>query len=306
MQKEGQKAGKPKVLVVAHDAGGAEIVAAYVKKYENRKEFHVYVAGPAARIFYREHIPFKRAPTNKEAIARIVGACLDVQFVLLGTGWMTKIESDALAAAKQLGLKTLVYLESWVNYRERFGYPEIGWKNRLPDEIWLGDKYALVMAKKYFPKTHLRFVPNQYFANIVKRYRALKSRSVHHSKEILFLSDAHPVVEKVLDDLLACLPPRKEIYRLRIRFHPADDRKRFDAIIKRYHKLVNIEKSHEKDIVRDLLDARTVIGTETVAMVASVLVGIKTISIQSSGKRSSLPFLQIIHIRRVQDIVGLI
>lgn len=299
-----QKPGKPKVLVVAHDAGGAEIIAAYVKKHEDQKEFHVHVAGPAARIFRRENIVYKRAPVDKEGVVRLVRQCADFQFVLLGTGWMTNIESDTLAAAKQIGLKTAVYLESWVNYRERFGYPQPGWRKRLPDEIWLGDKYALAMAIKYFSKTRLRFVQNQYFANIVMRHRKLR-RTQSRASAILFLSDANPVVEKILDNLLASLSVHKETHSLFIRFHPADSRNRFDAIIKRYSKLVYVKKSGEKDIVRDFLRARVVVGTETAAMAASVLVGIKTISIQSSNKRY-LPFPQIIHIRRAQDVTSLI
>ena len=44
---------KKDVLVVAHDAGAAEIIAAYVKKKSATMHFHCYIAGPAKAIFKR-------------------------------------------------------------------------------------------------------------------------------------------------------------------------------------------------------------------------------------------------------------
>lgn len=296
---------KKKVLVITHDAGGSEIIAAYVKKHFFEKDFKVYTAGPGARIFRRERIPFKRVSLELQKITSILKKHNDAEFVLLGTGWMTKIESSALLEAKNVGLKTIVYLESWSGYRERFGYPEKKWQKNLPNEIWVGDKYALVMAKKYFAKTKIKFVHNQYFLSTVKRYRDL--RIAHKgSRGILFLSDVTTGVEAIFETILAFLTEKKNPPQLYVRFHPADNRARYDAIIKKYGKQIQIKKSTEKDIVRDLLRARVVIGTETVAMAVSSLSGIKTISITPQGKKPQLPFGEITHVRRAKDIACLI
>ncbi len=295
----------PKVLVIAHDAGAAEIIGAYVKKQSERFDFHCYVAGPARIIFRRLKISSRKISPDKKEITRIIRSHADVKFVLLGTGWMTRVEFDALIEAKNFGLKTVVYLESWVNYRERFGYPEKKWQKNLPDEIWVGDKYAFVMAKKYFPNTEIKFVTNQYFLAVVKQYRALRSL---HKKDrgILFLSDVAVGVESALETILVFLAEKKRPSSLLIRFHPADDRTRYDVLIKKYSEWVHIEKSTQKDIVRDLLRAKVVIGTETVAMVGAVLSGITTISIATIGKKPQLPFAEIIRIRRANDIANLI
>src|SRR3990167_3712864 len=58
MNSKSRKKNKPSVLVVTCDAGGAEVIAAYVKKHAHEKNFHSYVAGPAVRIFRRLELPF--------------------------------------------------------------------------------------------------------------------------------------------------------------------------------------------------------------------------------------------------------
>lgn len=297
---------KPQILVVAHDAGSAEIIAAHVKKHLPTTNFVVYVAGPALRIFRREQIAFHRIPTTVGAIVNIIKKNLHASSALLGTGWMTTIERDALREAKAFGLKTAVYLESWSNYRERFGYPHANWQKNLPDEIWLGDKPALLLAQKFFKHTTLRYVPNQYFVNIKNRYRRLK-HGASKSPDVLFLSDAVSGMEKVFEEFLLNLSAKPRPYHIRIRFHPADDRKRYDQIIAHMKDVADIKKSGGKDLVRDLSAVNAVVGTETVAMVGSVLVGKKTISITLLGdKKAKLPFPKIIRVRTARAAARLI
>jgi hypothetical protein len=298
---------KGRVLVITHDAGGSEIIAGYIRTHAKQYEFLSYVAGPAARIFRREQLPFETIADDLKHIRGVVAKHRDAAFVLLGTGWMTKIESRALAEAKKCGLKGVVYLESWVNYRERFGYPKSKWRKNLPDEIWVGDEYALHLARRCFaPHTRIRLVPNQYFVNVKRRFNAY-GRNAPRPDALLFLNDTVPEARVLFSDLLSVLSCEKDrsLYVL-LRFHPADNRSRYDKIIKRYRGQVRVEKSHENDIVRDLLRARLVIGTETVAMVPAALVGKKTINIVPSWKTSMLPFPQIIRMENIMEALRLI
>jgi len=294
-----------KILVIANDAGGAEIIAAYIKQHAHKNNFCAYLAGPAMRVFHREQILFKRLPADKKEIAKLLEKNMDAKFALLGTGWMTSIELDVLREFKRLGIKTVVYLESWNNYRERFGYPERGWRGNLPDEIWAGDEYSFVLAKKYFSKTLIRLIPNQYFVNIICRYKKEKVSSTS-PLSILFLSDPVAGMENLLEDILARVSETQKPSSLRIRFHPSDNRKRYDKIIQKYKGIMSVQKSREKDIVWDLLQSYVVIGNETVAMIAALLVEIKTISINITGKKSQLPFPKIIHVKNAKDAVRLI
>jgi len=71
------------------------------------------------------------------------------------------------------------FIDHWVNYRERFGYPLKNWKNNLPDEIWAGDKYAFLIAKKLFNKIlPIKLVKNPYFKEIKNKYYKTKKIKV--------------------------------------------------------------------------------------------------------------------------------
>ncbi len=296
---------KPPVLVIAHDAGGGEIIAAYVKKHKGKINFFSYVAGPAEKIFKREGLAYFSVPETRAGMKKLIGGLPSVSCLLVGTGWMTHIEKIALEEAKRSGLTTKVYLESWSGYRERFGFPTKGWKKNLPDEIWIGDKYALALAKKNFPKTNIRYIANEYFKNIRQRYNAKKNGGSSVSK-ILFLSNAAAGEEQVFQSLCEYVLQKKISPIIRIRFHPADNRSRYNQIITNFKGVVRIELSHEKDIVRDFLQARTVIGTETVAMAGAVMAGIRTISVAVPGKKFQLPFQKIIRVKKLDGKVGLI
>ena len=301
-----KKKDQPKVIVVAHDAGAGEIIGAYLKRQSDKLNIHAYVLGPAQKIFAREHIPHKPAPATRKGIVKLLKLHSDSGFLLAGSGWMTMIECTAVNEAKKIGLKSVVYLESWNNYRERFGYPSANWKENLPDEFWVGDKEALALAKKFFPKTPIKLKLNQYFINTTTRYKALRAKRKHHN-EILFLSDVSALSTKTLTGLLSVMAKstRKSL-TLTIRFHPADDRTRYDTLIKKYKDSVHITCSTQKDIARDLSQARLVIGTETVALVVAVLAGIKTVNILPAKVKSQLPFSKIIRVTNATQIANLI
>lgn len=273
------------VLVVAHDAGAAEVIAAYIRTQRSRTHFHVYAAGPALKIMRREHIAYYPIADNQEDIARIISKHTHVSFVLLGTGWMTHIESRALAEAKKRGLRTAVYLESWGDYRRRFGYPKPSWRKSLPHELWVGDHDAMRLAQKHFPRSMLRFVKNQYLAKIVSQVKKKKVKP----NRILVMSRPQKEMENIVSELV-----RGVSQPLWIRLHPADKPNRYQKIFKQFGS--RVKKSREKDIVKDLSSARVVVGTETVAMAISALAGIKTISILRPGQKPLLPQKNIIRV----------
>jgi hypothetical protein len=219
---------------------------------------------------------------------------------------MTKMEAWALHAAKQRGMKTACYLESWVNYRERFGYPEKTWKERLPIEIWVGDAYAQTLAEKLFPGSQrIRYVPNQYFKQIKLRAKEIRS-TVPRGKGILFLSDAVPGVERSLEKLLQYVAKELPEETVRVSFHPADPSDRYDAVIEKYADMVSVNKAKEKDIVRNLLSARLVVGAETVALVVSALLGMPTVCILSKKSQRKLPHPGILYVRNMKEAANLI
>jgi hypothetical protein len=139
--------------IVAHDAGGAEVLSSYVRR--TRSEFRFALQGPARAVFERKLGAYRNLS---------IGAALDESGRLLcGTSWQSDLELRAIAEAKARGVPSVAWLEHWVGYRERF--------NRagamvLPDELWVSDPIAAQLAQRHLPQVPVRLQDNPYFADI--------------------------------------------------------------------------------------------------------------------------------------------
>lgn len=281
-----------RVLVIAHDAGGAEVIAAYIASRKDASGYHGYVAGPAVAVFQRYGLPATPFHGERgellEALERV-----RPDMVLTGTGWMTTIEGDAIDVAHEKGVRVVSYLESWVNYRERFGYPTPGWKRHLPDELWVGDVPAKEMAERLFLGIPVRLVPNQYFRSIARSYRALRGPKKHRQTQFLFLSDAVPGVELLLDAVCQHIKEHAWSGTLLVRLHPADPKDRYTGLIARYPE-VRVRVQEGGTLEEALATVQLVLGAETVAMVASVLCRVPTLSLRITKGSLVLPFPEIV------------
>lgn len=289
---------RKKVLVVTHDAGGSEIIAAYVKKHRNRVDFHVYTNGPGARVFKRLCIPFRLIRDERSSIRQVIAKNRDCSLLLTSMpGWMTTIEQMALEEAKRSGMRRAAYLEDWQHYRQRLGYPNAAWKDSVPEELWAGDRVALRIARKQFAGlTLVKSVPNEYFKSVVDAYHAAKETGQAY---VLFLSSAWGK-GTVFADLVHFLASERSTVGVRIRFHPADKRGRYDAVIRKYKGRIHIERSTEKNIVDDLKGAKVVVGTRTVALVLSALCGVETFDIDDEGTRP--PFKHLTRTKNIRNV----
>ena len=66
----------------------------------------------------------------------------DFDEVLLGSSWQSNLEKYVINQCKKMQIKTIVFIDHWVNYIERFLY---NGKVSVPDEIWVSDEYAFNM-----------------------------------------------------------------------------------------------------------------------------------------------------------------
>lgn len=295
---------RPKVFAVCHDAGGAEIVSAYIRAHRMRYRFFVFAAGPAMKIFRRKRIA--AIFFEDQSFHDFFVAHPDVSFVLAGTG-ASGMEARAIVSARAHHIKTVAFLDHWVNYRERFHYPASDWEKHLPDEIWVGDRYGYQLAKQYFPRTIVRLVPNPYFQEVRTLYRRAVLRAPSHDA-ILFMSEPVPYgEERILATLLEFFATHAPRALFIIRFHPTESRSKHDALIRRYQRRLHIVKSRRAYIVDDLARAKLVIGMESVALVASVICRKKTASfIPDTTRPLRLPFPQIRLIRNIDEFAQLL
>ena len=72
----------------------------------------------------------------------VVDSC---DWILCGTSWESDLERKAIEYSRHSKKKSVVFLEHWVNYKERFILDNVEY---FPDELWVGDKYAEDLANE--------------------------------------------------------------------------------------------------------------------------------------------------------------
>lgn len=117
------------IAVVSHDAGGAEILASYIRRAG--LDCQLVLDGPAERVFERK-------------LGAFVGVDLGTalrhsDWVLCGSSYPANFELEAIKQAREQGKRSVVFLDHWINYRQRFERDDF---TVLPDEIWVGDADA--------------------------------------------------------------------------------------------------------------------------------------------------------------------
>jgi len=152
--------------IVCHDAGGAEIISSYILQESLVVRF--CLEGPAIKIFER-----KLGTIKRESLLEVIN---NSSSLLCGTSWESDLEWDSIKEANNQGKKVVSFLDHWVNYQERFVRNDI---ILLPDEIWVGDVYAKVIAKNCFPNLKIKLVENPYFSEITKILNKLWMQHIH-------------------------------------------------------------------------------------------------------------------------------
>ncbi|OGH72392.1 MAG: hypothetical protein A2921_04370 [Candidatus Magasanikbacteria bacterium RIFCSPLOWO2_01_FULL_43_20b] len=283
---------KSKFLVVCHDTGGAEIISAFVKLRKKKNDCICFISGPAVKIFRRKKIKISiiRPVIN---IERVLKKYQQMRLtVLTEVGWSTDLGIKTILAAKKKSIKTAAYLDHWVNYKERFGFPRSDWVNNLPDEIWVGDKAAYLLAKRTFPcKVVIRYIPNQYFREIEAEYD--KSVKIKPALNLLIVSE--PLGEAInsygqklpilfnefkwLEIILSNLARSNFKDKVILRLHPSEAMDKYDSILAKYVDKIRLEKSRNSSIMKDLIRVDTVIGATSMALVVAAICQKKVFSL---------------------------
>jgi hypothetical protein len=297
-----------KVALIAHDAGGAEILASYAI-FNKSKNFEFVLSGPAVKVFNRrfESLEIK---TFDEVI-------LNVDWCLCGTGWQSDFEWRAIEQARLKGKRIVVFLDHWINYPERFIRNGV---QMLPDEIWVGDEYAERIAINKFPGVNIRLVANPYWLEIKNQLAAIELDNKKYIKtkclNILYVCEntseharlrygdesyfgytEFDSIDYFLDNIASLT--NKEV-NIVIRPHPSDLQDKYEGILNTSSVKVTISK--EKNLINDIAGSDMVVGCESMAMVIGVLAAKKVISvIPNVNMRCRLPHQEIIHL---SDLLG--
>jgi len=295
------------VAIVSHDAGGAEILSSWLNRSHCLAS--VVVAGPAEAIFRRKCPQAEFLPLD-EAMAKSA-------WLLCGTGWQSSFERKAIARGRELGKKTVAFLDHWVNYRERFD--ESG-SSVLPDEIWVGDQDAERIARALFTETPVLLQQNPYLQDLLVEIEQLQvEKAISASKKVLY------VCENVVDharlqygderywgytDYDALLFFLKHISALgeaieavTIRPHPSEQAEKYHWVTKLNSLPIKI--GGKQTLLKEILEADIVVGIQSMAMVVGLLARKRVISsIPPGGHPCQLPQKNIEHMNNLVDNAG--
>jgi len=269
-----------RITVVCHDAGGAEILSSWILKTHHM--CNVVTAGPAVKIFDRKCISSEKLSLT-EAINKS-------DWVLCGTG-SSGFELQAIKLGRQQGKRTVAFLDHWCNYKERFQHDDGSFS--FPDEIWVGDKDALSIAKKDFPNIPIILHTNPYFEdlyNTISKTRPRKSST----KKISILYVCDPIQDFTLkyfgDKLFWGYTEESalkyffknitflnlEIGFIKIRPHPSEKPDKYLWAKALAPELVRF--GGDKTLIEEIIDADLVVGCDSMAMVVGLIAGKRVIS----------------------------
>jgi len=170
---------KKKILVVCHDAGGANQIINYL--IEKKIEYSYYTEGPATDIFFEQKARIKKF--KKSTIKKF-------DLIITGSGFNSDLEYKAIKYAKENKKLCITFLDHWTNYKVRFIR---NGKTYLPNQLFTFDSYSFFLAKKIFKKKLLiKKIKNYYLLNLNKRAKLFKNKS----RAILYSSSNYNAVYK--------------------------------------------------------------------------------------------------------------
>ncbi len=282
-----------RICVASHDAGGAEVVSSYVKR--NRLDCMYHLAGPAVDIFTK-----KLGPVISTSLEECLVEC---DLLLCSMGWSDH-EWHALAKAKEMDKRVIVFLDHWTGYKTRFIRNEI---MILPDEIWVGDTSAEIIAKEVFPNLSIKLVPNPYYADLKDEIDLLPSNddSENTGKKILYVCE--PTASKsdvskssgytdhdALRYFLKCISERKELIgSICLRPHPSEPQDKYAWALK--NEFMSIAIGGKNSLLEEISASDWVVGRSSMALVVGLIANKTVFScIPIGGVPCTLPFKEIL------------
>lgn len=290
------------VLLVAHDTGGAELIAAWARKHSLR-DYACVAEGPARRIF-------ASTPERRLDRAEALGRLAEFRTVLTGTSWGSDLEKIFIERGTALGIRTITYLDHWTDYRERFLSDG---RLVLPSEIWVADEHAEMIAVAAFPGQPVRKAGNCYLEEFAAQVKTLSLpvQARAGKKRVLFVSeplsaaaerkhgDRNYLGYTEFDALAGFLEHARqhwaqEVEAIRIRRHPKEAPGKFAAFVDAQSP-VPIVECGEAPLVDDCAWADWIVGCQSMAMVVALLAGKRVFSaIPRDGRPSAIPYAGIV------------
>jgi hypothetical protein len=262
--------------MVGHDLGAARHILAWAA--ESPRETIVMMEGPASALALSlgiQHGPFKPS---------LLANC---DWLLVGTGWQSHVEVNAIREAKILGLRVVAVLDHWVNYRERFS--SLG-DTHWPDIYVVTDAYAKVIASRIFGDDQVVQWPNSELTQLSKVLagRRIRQEGGGHlviAGEPVFrstqTSDGQPEGRLVRDAMrirCALALGGTVTEGLVLRLHPTEAKTKYATSVQAAALKLEV-KGPEEPVSQSLAKAGAVVGINSSLLFTAHSLGIPTYSL---------------------------
>jgi hypothetical protein len=275
---------KKKICLVAHDAGGAELISNWSLK---KKNIIFSIKGPAIRIFRNNIGTFKNYSFSR--------AVKLSSTVICGTG-NYEYEKKCMLISIRKKKNLIVWLDNWTNYRKRFYLKK---KIIIPNEVWVNDNYSRKKIKKII-KTKIVIKKNEYLENQkieIKKYKNKKKLNFLYLAGLIFdkkINNYSTIeiksIKNFFNKILKLKKKSKKHINVIIRIHPAENKKKFLLYFSSY----KFRISSTRKLITDLLWSSHVFGANTYAMYVAKNLGLKPIYCHDSKKNQFLNDIKMI------------
>ena len=303
-----------KIAAFCNDAAPSNNLLSIVKKYETEFTwyFFAYKNSPAFRIFQDAglHVRELHEKSNIEDLLKNIST----DIVIVGTSWQNRTHLEFIKKARELHTPSIALLEHWVNYRERFGYPQEGWQENIADFVTLNDEvgYAIAQELGFCNAIKLRF---EALLGDMQRYQTCKNEE---ENRVLFISEPTKKVAFTtfgdenfwgFNEFEVCEEICKNMDKfstscLTIRLHPSDEIQKYDYLLQKYPNLsIEIENPYEIPLINSLCKNRVIVGIDGFVLFEAMVLGKLSISLIPSSKRECVvPIFEQNKITTLEDL----
>lgn len=269
------------LALVAHDAGAANHLLAWLAAGDlGAQPVRPCMQGPALALWRQSGRP--------EPVLALEAALDGAATLLSGTGWASTLEHDARRMARQRGLRSIAAIDHWTNYRARFERADA---IVLPDEVWVSDAHAVLLAQAALPGVPVHQMPNRYLERQVEQVRELErvaAAAAAQCARVLYVLEPirqawgalpQPGEMLALDYFAAGLEKLglDAQAEIRLRPHPSDPAGKYEDWLAR-HRHLNVALDGSPSLAAGLAWADTVAGCQTYAMVVALAAGRRVVS----------------------------
>ena len=280
---------KHRILVFAHDAGGANLAMAYAYyKYNEEYEVKCYPIGPAIKIF-KSHIP--------NLICNDQINFNESDIVVTGTsGIHSDYEMEILKKAKTKVFKTITLLDNTDELELRFSINNKALEEKyLPDEVWyenndysFGNGLFLKNKIVYHENLYLKYLKNVFYKNILKeenkdiksfkgRYLLILTEYISELFGDKYGFDEYDFLKYILDEI-SSLNLDIPIF---LKLHPAEKPNKFDSILNSYNIKIYQDDYNIQEVV---YFSKVIFGLNSSVFKESTLINKPTYSVQIGAK----------------------